>query len=129
MDVTSFFTNIPLQETIDKAINLILNHIFNVNITKKKLKNFSFLLHQTHFIFNSKLYNQIDGVAMASGLTSVLANIFMGFYKSRWLSEYNLNKPKLYSKYFDDIVAAFDNEQDSLFLLEFLNDRHPIIDR
>ena len=130
MDVTSFFTNIPLQETIDKAINLIFNHNPNLNITRKELKKlFLFATSQTHFIFNSKLYNQIDGVAMASRLTSVLANIFMGFYKSRWLSEYNLNKPKLYSKYFDDIVAAFDNEQDSLFLLEFLNDRHPIIDR
>ena len=85
MDVTSFFTNIPLQETIDKAINLILNHNFNVNITKKKLKNFSFLLHQTHFIFNSKLYNQIDGVAFGFLLARVLANIFMGFHRSKWL--------------------------------------------
>ena len=37
-DVTSLFTNIPLQETIDIAINLILNHSSNLNITKKNLK-------------------------------------------------------------------------------------------
>ena len=37
-DVTSLFTNIPLQETIDVAINLIFNHNFNLNITKKELK-------------------------------------------------------------------------------------------
>ena len=37
-DVTSFFTNIPLQETIDIAINLIFNHNPNLNITKKELK-------------------------------------------------------------------------------------------
>ena len=37
-DVTSLFTNIPLQETIDIAINLIFNHNPNLNITKKKLK-------------------------------------------------------------------------------------------
>ena len=73
------------------------------------------MLYQTHSIFNNKLYNQIDGVAMASRLIPVLANILMGFYESKWLSEYNLNKPKLYSRYVDDIVAAFDNEQDSLF--------------
>ena len=35
--VTSLFTNIPLQETIDIAINLILNHNPNLNITRKKL--------------------------------------------------------------------------------------------
>ena len=37
-DVTSLFTNIPLQETIDIAINLIFNHNPNLNITKKELK-------------------------------------------------------------------------------------------
>ena len=36
-DVTSVFANIPLQEAIDKAINLILNHNPNLNITKKEL--------------------------------------------------------------------------------------------
>ena len=33
---------------------------------------------------------------MGSPLASVLAKIIMGFYKSKWLNEYNLNKPKLY---------------------------------
>ena len=44
-NVTSLFTTIPLQETIDIAINLIFNHNPNLNITKKELKNVSFLLH------------------------------------------------------------------------------------
>ena len=35
-DVTSLFANIPLQETIDTAINIIFNHNPNLNITKKK---------------------------------------------------------------------------------------------
>ena len=64
---------------------------------------------------------------MGSPLTSVLANIFMGFYKSKWLNEYNLNKPNFYLRYVDDILAAFDNEQDSLNFLDFLNKRHPNI--
>ena len=40
-------------------------------------------------------------------------NIFMGFHESKWLNEYNLNKPKFYLRYVDDILAAFDNEEDS----------------
>ena len=35
-DVTSHFTNIPLQQTIDVAINLICNHNPNLNITRKE---------------------------------------------------------------------------------------------
>ena len=114
-DVTSLFTNIPLQETIDIAINLIFNHNPNLNITRKELKKlFLFATSKTHFIFNSKFYNQVDGVAMGSPLAPVLANIFMGFHESKWFNEYNLNKPKFYLRYVDDILAAFDNEQDSL---------------
>ena len=36
-NVTSLFTNITLQETIDIAINLIFNHNPNLNITRKEL--------------------------------------------------------------------------------------------
>ena len=72
------FTNIPLQETIDIAIIIIFNHNPNLNITEKKL--FLFATSQTHFVFNSKFYNQIDRVAMDSPLAPALANIFMAFY-------------------------------------------------
>ena len=48
----------------------------------------------------------------------------MGFYDSKWLNEYNLNKPKFYLRYAGDILYALGNEQDSL---NFLNDRHPNI--
>ena len=64
-NVFSLFTNISLQETISIAINLIFNHNPNRNITRKELeKLFFFTTSQTHFIFNSNFYNQIDGVAM-----------------------------------------------------------------
>ena len=86
-DVTSLFTNILLQEIIDIAINLIFNHNPNLNITKKELKKlFLFATSQSHFILNSKFYNQIDGVAIGSHLAPVFANIFMGFYESKLLN-------------------------------------------
>ena len=52
---------------------------------------------------------------MGSPLVPVLANIFKGFHESKCLNEYNLNKP-FYLRYVDDIVAVFDNEQDSLLI-------------
>ena len=51
---------------------------------------------------------------MSSPLASVLANIFIGFYESKLLNEYNLEKHKFYLRYADDILAAFDKEQDAL---------------
>ena len=64
---------------------------------------------------------------MGSPLALVLANIFMGFHECKWLNEYNLKKPKFYLRYFDDIVTAFKNEQDSLNFLNFSSNRHPNI--
>ena len=81
-NVTSLLTNIPLQETIDIATNLIFKHNPNLNITRKELKTF-FATSQPHLIFNSKFYNQIEGVSMGSPLAPVLANIFMGFHESK----------------------------------------------
>ena len=88
---------------------------------------FLFATSQTHFIFNSKFYNQIKGLAISSSLALLLANIFMSFCESKWLNEHNLNKPKFYFRYVDYILAAFDNKQDSLNFLNFLNNRHPDI--
>ena len=93
-DVTSLFTNIPLQETIDIAINLIFNNNPNLKVTRNELKKlFHFAISQNHFIFNSKFYNQIDGVAMGSPLALVLANIFMGFHKPKWIMNIIFTKP------------------------------------
>ena len=64
---------------------------------------------------------------MGSRLAPVLANIFMDFYESKWLNEYNLNKPKFYLRCVDDILAAFGKEQDSSNFLNFLSKRHPNI--
>ena len=64
---------------------------------------------------------------MAYLLAPVLVNIFMGFYKSKWLNEYYFNTTKFYLRYVDDILAVFEKEQDSLNFLNFLNNKHPNI--
>ena len=58
---------------------------------------------------------------MGSPLAPVLANIFMGFHKCKWLNEYKLSKPRFYLRNVDDILAPFHKEQD---WLNFLNNRY-----
>ena len=60
-------------------------------------------------------------------MAPALASVSVGFYKSKWLNEYNLEKPEFYLRYVDDILAAFEKEQDSLKFLNFLNNEHPNI--
>ena len=49
---------------------------------------------------------------MVSPLASVLTNVFIGFYESKCLNEYNLNKPKFNLSYVDGILAASEKERD-----------------
>ena len=56
-----------------------------------------------------------------------LANIFMGFCKSKFLNKNNLKIPKFYLRYVDNIPAAFDREEVSLIPLNVLNKRLPNI--
>ena len=88
-DVTSLFTNIPLTETIELAINLIKANEPSVKLSRAQLrKMFLFATKQAHFLFNGDYYDQIDGVAMGSPLGPVLANLFMGVYEKKWLRRY-----------------------------------------
>ena len=64
---------------------------------------------------------------MGSPVALVLGNPCHRFHESKWLNEYNLNKPKFYLRYVDDILAAFGSKQDSLIFLDCLNNRHPNI--
>ena len=87
-DVMSLFTNIPLSEATDIAINLIFESSPDIKFTKCELeKLFGIASYETHFTLNGSIYDQIDGVAMGSPLAPVLANLFMGFHQQNWIEQ------------------------------------------
>ena len=87
-DVQSLFTNIPLLESIELAVDYILTGNPNIRLSKDNLKElFLIATAQTHLLFHD--YGQIDGVAMGSPLAPVLANLFMGHHERIWLQQYD----------------------------------------
>ena len=61
-DVTSLFTNIPLEETINLTINLLCEAKPDFRISRKDLqKPFQFATSKTNFLFNGNMYDQVDG--------------------------------------------------------------------
>ena len=83
-DVESLFTNIPLSETIDLALEIIFRHNPEFPINKANLRElFTFVTSQTHFLFNGLFYDQCDGVAMGSPLAPILASLFMGYHEEQ----------------------------------------------
>ena len=67
-DVTSLFTNVPLDDTI----NVILRKIYKDRLVKTKFKRaemkevLELCTKELHFSFNGKMYKQVDGVVMGN---------------------------------------------------------------
>ena len=98
--VCSLFTNIPLNETIDIAVKLLLDNDLNIGMSEKELKTlFEFATCKSHFLFNDEVFDQVDGVAMGSPLGPVLANTFMGHHEKIWIQNYKGDKPEIYKRY------------------------------
>ena len=128
-DVCSLYTNVPLDETI----NLISDCVYSEESLKvppfpKKIFQ-KLLKHATSgmFLYNDKLYRQVDGVAMGSPLGPSLANFFLGHLeKYKFFNNTDIN-PKLYVRYVDDIFAVFDKNVSFQLFLDHINQQHPNI--
>ena len=130
-DVESLFTSIPVNQTIDIIIELLFSTP-QTKIEDLNAEQFKRLLlvvtNNTYFIFNGKLYQQIDGMAKGSPLGPVFANIFMNYLENKFLSLCPANfKPKYYRRYVDDTYTFFDNIDQANNFLNFINNFHPNI--
>ena len=84
-DVSSLFTNIPLDETITIITDTLFRETDKLrfddcSFTKIQFKKLLELaVKENHFIFNDQLYDQIDGVAICFPLGPTLAYIYVCF--------------------------------------------------
>ena len=126
-DVVSLFTNVPLIESIDLAVDLI-SESEQVKLNKTQLKKlFLFATSQTHFLFNGVYYDQVDGVCMGSPLGPVLANLFMGIREKEWIESYSGPGLLYYKRYVDDIFCCFESVTLVQPFFDYLNSRNPNI--
>ena len=85
-------------------------------------------LKDNHFVFNGQLYDQLDGVAMASPLGPSMANIFMCALEQKYLNGCPLEfKPVLYRRYVDDTYCLIRHREHVDKFLEHINKFHPNI--
>ena len=91
-------------------------------------KSLQFAVKNVLFIFNSQLYQQIDGVAICSPLGPTLANLFLCHYETKWLTNCPLElKPALNKKYIDETFLLFKDASHIDKFLNYLNAQHPTI--
>ena len=76
------------------------------------------------FLYNSKVYKQINGLAMGSPLAPLLANWFVAKVENNLLTNPSIKQPKFNRRYVDDIFAVFHCENDRDALVLHLNMAH-----
>ena len=135
-DVESLFTNVPLSEVINDICDYLFDnhkHYFlpsgplkrnQKRMSKRTLKKLLHLCTEGMFLYNSKLYKQVDGVAMGSPLGPTLANWYMGTIEKKLFAKYLPFYPKYYVRYVDDVFAIFNCESDRDQFFDLLNKQH-----
>ena len=96
------------------------------NLPEEVLKKLiSLCVCDNTFVFNGKVYSQIDGVAMGSSLGPVLANIWMCHLEEEYIfSNGNVTLPSFYRRYVDDTFCLFKSYEEISSFHIFLNSIH-----
>ena len=126
-DITSLFTNIPVDETIQIISNLLFaNCMLFHGFDRLSFNNLlSLAVKNCHFTFNGQIYQQIDGVAMGSPLGPLFANIFLSYHEKLWLHNCPAAfKPLLYRRYVDACFLLFNSLDHVPYFLNSLNQQH-----
>ena len=130
-DVTSLFTNVPVDETIqilaDKAFEKEwFNWKYKLKLEKSELVELLNLAvkHQL-FQIDGKLYEQVDGVAMGSPLGPLMANTFMCSLVEKLVERNQM--PSLYHRFVDDSITSQRNNASAEAFLSTLNSLHPSV--
>ena len=116
------FTNIPLKIDIcSKALyddENISPPPYSKDVFVALLE---FSISAVEFSFNQTMYQQKEGLGMGSTLSSILANIFVGFIEKNIFSSPATYNPIFYKRYVDDTFALFLNEEQSNKFFNALN--------
>ena len=124
-DVVSLFTNIPLKETIDIVTDYVYNSENSPKFEKKDFKKLLEIATGGYFLYQNKLYCQIDGVTMGSPLGPTLANFFLAHFENKFMSENLEFLPEKFVRYVDDVFCVFSSMDYVNKFLDYLNHLHP----
>ena len=128
-DITSLYTNIPINEGIDRVCEFIHNHRQHLPSYAPNTQVFRLILEHilkhNAFSFLDKHYLQIAGTAMGCRMAPPYANLFL-FFLDCIISGF----PNVFflKRFIDDLFFIFIGSESSIQKLEdLLNNLHPSI--
>ena len=126
-DVSSLFTNVPIEDTLDFLKNYLQSHTedmpFNSDVL---LKLIDLCTNNCYFSCNGNFFRQKRGLLMGSFISPVLSNIYMEFFE-RYLLPSIVNFELVWLRYVDDVFAVLNDDIDLDHFLTSLNRISPSI--
>ena len=91
-DVVSLFTNVPLIETIDIISDYVYKSKSKPAFSKLVSKELLNIATSGIFMYNGRLYRQVDSVTMGSPLGPTISNFCLAHLENELLSVSSLNQ-------------------------------------
>ena len=126
-DVTALFTSVPVDSALNIIQDLLKQDTSLHNRTVLSVQNIigllGFCLHNTYFSFQNKFLEQVEGLAMGSPVSPIVANLYMKHFERKALSTVPI--PRLWVRYVDDTFVIQQEGHKQTFL-EHINKLIPL---
>ena len=117
-DVTALFTSVPIQPVLNIIQHRLATDQDLQNRTSMSIKHIinllEFCLNSTSFVFQDQYYQQMEGAAMGSPLSPIVANIFMEQFEKEAL-ETAPHPPCLWKRFVDDTFVILESKYKDVF--------------
>ena len=107
-DVTALFTCVPVDKSLEIIYDLLCQDPMlhtRTNMTAEQVRDLLGLcLKTTYFQFNGKIYAQVEGAAMGSPVSPIVANLFMEWFEEKAINSFTY-EIRLWRRYVDDTMV------------------------
>ena len=118
-DVKALFTSVPIQPALNIIEKLLKEDTGLQNRTTMSIKHImdllEFCLRSTYFTYQGKYFEQVEGAAMGSPISPIVANLYMEKFEARALSA-SPNLPLMWKRFVDDTFVVMKKAYKEEFL-------------
>ena len=128
-DVTALFTSVPVEKSLEIIQQRLMEDTTlgqRTEMTAGQITDLlSICLKSTYFQFNNTIYTQIEGAAMGSPVSPIVANLFMEWFELKAIHSFQY-EVTIWRRYVDDTIVALCDELLDEFT-DHINAIHPAI--